>query len=92
MRLALRWSRPGFAVAALFILLALSVLAWLLYSSATNPADSGEGGVLLIFFAMPWINIIPAKFLNPFSAIACILFNAVLLYCLFGGLRFMKTP
>ena len=51
MRLVLKWSGLGFAVAVIFILLALSVLAWLFYSSATNPADSGEGGVLLIFFA-----------------------------------------
>lgn len=28
---------------------------WLYYSSKTNPADSGEGGVLLLGFAYPWV-------------------------------------
>jgi hypothetical protein len=92
MRLVLKTSKLGYAAAAIFLLLAIAVFAWLIYSASTNPADSGEGGVLLIFFAMPWINIIPPRFINPFSAIGCILFNAVLLYCLFGGLRFEKRP
>jgi len=92
MRLVLKLSRFGFAVAAVFLLLVIAGVAWLFYSSATNPADSGEGGVLLIFFAMPWINIIPTRFINFFTAIGCILLNAFLLYCLFGGLRFLKRP
>ena len=92
MRLVFKLSKLGFAVATIFILLALSVFAWLIYSAAANPADSGEGGVLLIFFALPWINIIPTGFFSPFSAIACILLNAFLLYCVLGGLRFAKTP
>jgi hypothetical protein len=92
MRLVLKSSKIGFAVAAIFLLLAIVVVAWLFYSSATNPGDSGEGGVLLIFFAMPWVDIIPNRFIGLFSAIACILINAFLLYCLFGGLRFEKRP
>jgi hypothetical protein len=92
MRPVLKSSKPGYAAAAIFLLLAVGVFAWLIYSASTNPGDSGEGGVLLIFFAMPWINIIPTGFINPITAIGCILFNAVLLYCLFGGLRFRKKP
>lgn len=79
-------------MAAIFLLLVVGVVTWLFYSSATNPADSGEGGVLLVFFAMPWIEFVPTRFLGPAVAALCILLNALLIYFICGGLRIEKTP
>jgi hypothetical protein len=92
MRLVIKSSKLGYAVASIFLFLVISVFAWLFYSSSINPGDSGEGGILLVFFAMPWFEIIPSRIMGPFSAIGCILFNAFLLYCVFGGLRLKKEP
>ena len=89
-RLGLRWSWPGAIVAGIFLLLFLAALAWLMYSSATNPADSGEGGVLLLLFALPWAWWMPHAWLNLASGIGAVLLNAALLYLLFGGLRSRK--
>jgi len=92
MRLIAKSSKRGYAVAAIFLFVAICVFSLLFYSSSTNPADSGEGGILLLFFAVPWINMMPSGWIGPFSAMGCILLNALLLYCVFGGLRLEKKP
>ncbi|MGR9115724.1 MAG: SCO4225 family membrane protein [Gammaproteobacteria bacterium] len=90
MRLQFKCSKLGIAVAGVYLLLVVCVFAWLLYRSTVNPADSGEGGVLLVFFALPWLIFVPHGLLGPGTAIACILLNALILFCMFGGLRFQK--
>jgi hypothetical protein len=86
-----RLSRWGFVAAGLFLLAAASVFAWIFFVASKNPADSGESGILLLPFALPWISILPTSWLGPLSGLGCILFNAFLVYCLFGGLRVEKS-
>jgi len=76
--------------AGLFLALAIAVLAWIFYSSATNSADSGESGILLLPFAMPWITIMPRSWLGLTTGLGAIGLNALILYLVFGGLRFSK--
>lgn len=87
----LRLSQRGFFAAGLFLLAAGAVFSWIFFVASKNPADSGESGILLLPFAMPWIMIIPGKWLGLWTGIGCILLNAVILYCVFGGLRFGKS-
>ena len=82
-----RLSRWGFSAAGLFLLAATSVFAWIFFVASKNPADSGESGILLLPFAMPWISMLPTSWLGPAAGMGCILFNAFVVYCLFGGLR-----
>jgi hypothetical protein len=88
---AFKLSRRGFFAAGLFLLAATSVFAWVFFVASKNPADSGESGILLLPFAMPWISIIPASWLGLGAGLGCILFNALVLYCVFGGLRIRKS-
>ena len=87
----LKFSRGGLLAAGLFIFSAVAVFAWVFIVASKNPADSGESGILLLPFAMPWILIIPRAWLGPWVGLGCILFNAVILYCVFGGLRFARS-
>lgn len=80
-------SRGGFPAAGLFLASAAAVFAWVLFSASTNPADSGESGIVLLPFAMPWISLAPNRWLGPWMGLGCILLNAMMLYCVFGGLR-----
>ncbi len=41
----------------LYVALGASLFGFLLYQSSINPADSGEGGVLLLLLAMPWLSL-----------------------------------
>ncbi len=84
---AIKFSRGGVPAAGLFLLLAVAVLAWVFFVASKNPADSGESGILLLPFAMPWISLVPSDWLGPWVALGCILLNALILYCVFGGLR-----
>jgi hypothetical protein len=94
-RLRLRRSRIAAIFAGAFVALAAATQAWLLYSAMTNPADSGEGGLLLLAFTLPWSLILPDfvveagwfQALAPLPAWALIGLNAFLLYCIAGGLR-----
>jgi hypothetical protein len=77
----------GLIAAGLFLLLAVSVFLWIFLVASKNPADSGESGLLLIPFALPWMMILPSRWIGPMTGLGSILFNALLLYLLFGGLR-----
>jgi hypothetical protein len=83
-------SRWGFAAAGLFLFTASSLFAWIFFIASKNPADSGESGILLLPFAMPWIVIIPSAWLGLFTAFGCILLNGLILYFLFGGFRIKR--
>jgi hypothetical protein len=91
MTLAIRFSRAGALVAGAFLAAAAAVFAWIFFVASKNPADSGESGILLLPFAMPWITHVPTAWLSPWLALGCVLWNAFLLYCLFGGLRLVRS-
>ena len=91
MRLTLRSSRAGLVVASVFLFAFLALLAWVFFVASKNPADSGESGILLLPFGMPWVMWLPVEWLGPWSGSLCVVFNAVLLYLLFGGLRIGRT-
>jgi hypothetical protein len=88
---AFRRSRGGLFAAGLFLLAAASVLSWIFFVASKDPADSGESGILLLPFAMPWISIIPSAWLGLGVGVGCILLNAFIIYCAFGGLRSRKS-
>jgi hypothetical protein len=89
-RPVLRLAKWGFIASGLFLLLAAAVFGWVIYSASTNPGDSGESGILLLPFAMPWVTILPQNWLGPWAGLGLIFLNGVILYLLFGGLRFSK--
>jgi len=91
MTLALRLSRGGFSAAGLFLFAAASIFFWIFFVASKNPADSGESAILLLPFAMPWVSIIPARWLDLGAGLGCIVLNAFILYCVFGGLRIRKS-
>jgi hypothetical protein len=84
-------SRWGFFAAGLFLFAATSVFAWIFFVASKNPGDSGESGILLVPFALPWLSILPSSWLGLGAGLGCILFNALLLYCIFGGLRIRRS-
>ena len=87
-RLILQKSKTGFIAAGLFLLAFLGLLCWVFLIASKNPADSGESGILLLPFAMPWVMWLPVEWLGLWSGILCTLFNSALIYQLFSGLRF----
>jgi hypothetical protein len=89
-RPVLQKSRTGFVAAGLFLLAFLALLAWIFFVASKNPADSGESGILLLPFAMPWLMWLPVEWLGPWAAFLCVLLNAMIIYVLFGGLRVKK--
>ena len=89
-RPVLQTSKTGFVSAGLFLLAFLGLLAWIFFVASKNPADSGESGILLLPFAMPWVMWLPAEWLGLWAAFLCVSINALIVYCLFGGLRFKK--
>ena len=88
LKLRIKKSLAGFIAGGLFLSLAVGVFCWLFFVASKNPADSGESGIMLLPFAMPWIMWFPVEWLGPLTGLACIVLNALLLYLLFGGLRF----
>ena len=90
MTLVLRFSRIGLAAAIVFLILAGGVFAWIFFVASKNPADSGESGVLLLPFALPWVFLAPEPWVGPVLGLISILFNAALLYLVCGGLRLAK--
>jgi len=88
---AFKLSRGGMLAAGLFLLSAATVFAWIFLVASKNLADSGESGILLLPFAMPWITLLPSAWLGPWAALSCILLNSFVLYCVFGGLRMARS-
>lgn len=84
----IRKSLVGFIVSGLFLLLVIAIFCWIFFVASKNPADSGESGILLLPFASPWIMWLPVGWLGLPAAFACFFLNALILYLLFGGLRF----
>ena len=91
MKLKFRYARGGVLAAGLFLSAAAAVFAWVFFVASKNPADSGESGILLLPFAMPWISLIPTEWLGLLAALGSIFLNALILYCVFGGLR-VRSP
>jgi hypothetical protein len=91
LKLVLKHSRSGFIAAGLFLLAASSVFAWVFFIASKNPADSGESGILLLPFAMPWVALVPQVWLGPLVGFASVLVNTLIIYLLFGGLRLKRT-
>lgn len=89
---SIRFSKGGIVAAGIFLFLAVATFAWIVFIASKNPADSGESGLLLLPFAMPWIMLIPNALVGPFTGMAMILFNALILYLVFGGVRIAKRP
>lgn len=95
----LRKSRTGAGLAGVFLSAGIVIQAWLLVSAWTNPADSGEGGMLLFAFTLPWTLLVPESILGaawfdavgPWLAWGTIVLNTFLLYCLAGGVRLART-
>ena len=90
MRLTFKYSRRGMLAAGSLLASFTCVFAWVFFVASKNPADSGESGILLLPFAMPWIMLIPSAWLGLLVAVGCVLLNALILYCVFGGLRAAK--
>lgn len=91
MAIVFRRSRGGFIAAGLFLVVAAVVFAWVFFVASRNPADSGESGILLLPFAMPWVSFLPGAWLGLWAGLGCIFLNALLLYCVFGGLRIASS-
>jgi hypothetical protein len=89
-RLKLRRSKAGAFAAGLFLLAFGVLFAWVYFIASKNPADSGESGILLLPFAMPWVTWLPPEWLGPGMALLCVTFNGLIVYCVFGGLRLQK--
>lgn len=75
-------------MAGLFVALTVAAFCWLFFVASKNPADSGESGILLLVFLIPWIGMLPTSWVSPWSALGCFFLNVFILYCVFGGLRF----
>jgi hypothetical protein len=97
--IVLRKSRSGFFVAAGFFLLASIAYATHTVSVFTNAGNSGESGVLLLPFALPWISMVPEPVFDSAlwrSALLpgwwmIVLGNAFILYCASGGLGWRRN-
>ncbi len=85
-----RFSRSGFAAAVVFLILFFGLFSWVFFVASKNAADSGESGILLLPFAMPWAIITPEGWLGPASGILSVLLNGLIIYFVFGGLRFER--
>jgi hypothetical protein len=87
----IRKSTAGLVAGSLYLALFFAVFCWIFLVASKNPADSGESGILLLPFAMPWVMWLPVEWLGPLTATACVFINSLLLYLLFGGLRFERS-
>jgi uncharacterized membrane protein YhaH (DUF805 family) len=88
MRLVLQKSKTGVTAACLYLCAFLGLLAWIFFVASKNPADSGESGILLLPLVMPWVMWLPVEWLGLWAVFLCVSLNALIVYCLFGGLRF----
>ena len=85
-----RVSKTGIISAIIFLVAFAAVFSFLLYSARTNHADSGEGGILLLPFGMPWIFMFPEsryiQSIMPQLLYLSTFLNSVIVYFIFGGL------
>jgi hypothetical protein len=88
--LILKRSRGGAVAATLFLFTAIAVFAWAFFQASRNPADL-ESSFVLLPFTMPWISMAPSDWNRHLFALACVFLNALILYGVFGGLRFKRT-
>ena len=72
LKLRIKKSLAGFIAGGLFLSLAVGVFCWIFFIASRNPADSGESGIMLLPFAMPWIMWLPVEWLGPLTGLACI--------------------
>ena len=82
-------SKSGLTIAGLYFVLFVVVYSYLRYCTRTNPGDSGEGGIYLVPFVLPWYLLVPyshfrESFATPLHCISALL-NSIIIYFLCGG-------
>jgi hypothetical protein len=77
-----RLSLFGLIGATFFLGMFVGAYLFNMNSISSNVANSGEGGIILILYAMPWVMIFPKSFLG--FALGLIL-NTILIYLVLGG-------
>ena len=82
-------SKSGLTIAVLYFVIFVVVYSYLQYSARTNPGDSGEGGIYLVPFVLPWYLLVPdshfrESFATPLHCISALL-NSIIIYLLCGG-------
>jgi len=88
--LVFRKSKAGLITAGHFMSAFIGLLAWIFFVASKNPADSGESGILLLPFGMPWVMWLPVEWMGMTTGFMCLVLNAFIVYCLCGGLRLRK--
>ena len=92
----LRLSKPGFALAVTFLLVAGALFALHVQSFRTNPANPGDTGLWFFLCTLPWAFLLPDKVTGApwwsesshYVEWALVAWNAFLVYCACGGLTF----
>lgn len=92
-------SKLGMICAGIFLIIAGIAFATHLISVQTNPADSGLSGIWFFLCGIPWSFMLPTSL--TYSKIwryiaypvmwGMVIWNAFLLYCIFGGIRLQKN-
>ncbi len=92
-----RFSLRGVSVSAVFLVLATAAYLQHAHSIGTNPADSGESGILFFIFSLPWglvtgivVDLLHIRLSNdtPYVLVwSKVGLNALILYLMAGGVR-----
>jgi hypothetical protein len=77
------WSIVGAFFASLYLASFLGTLGYVNYSTLSNGGESGESGILLLLFSLPWTLLIP----GPVAAFFAVPLNAFVIFCIAGGVR-----
>lgn len=93
--ISFRKSKFGLSLALIFLLTALAAFLLHIYSMKTNPGDDGLSGIFFWLFTLPWSFMIPNslcysgvwRWLAYPVSWAMVTWNALLLYCIVGGVR-----
>lgn len=99
MRLRLRVSRLGFALAVTFLLASGALFALHVHSFKANPADAGESGLWFFLCTLPWAFLLPEAVISAawweeasyYVSWTLIAWNAFLVYCVGGGLTVVSA-
>lgn len=78
-------SKTGLIFGGGFLVLVAAAVIYVIYSATQNPGDSGESGILILVFALPWLAIVGQNVGGEALLWIMVGFNAFLLY-LFGSL------